>query len=93
MSKSREEVLKRIDTFLMVEFPQIEMHGGDYEVEEYDHEEGYALINLTDECGGCAISPMTIEALKKRMPKSIDEINRVDAKTEEDEADVTSGPF
>jgi Fe/S biogenesis protein NfuA len=87
------EVIRRIETFLKVEFPQIEMHGGSAEVVEYDHEEGYAKVKLDDACSGCGISPMTIQALKKRMPKSIDAINKVDAETGDPTPDVTSGPF
>lgn len=90
---SKEDAKRRIRTFLKMEFPQIEMHGGSAEVVEYDPDEKYAKVRLSDACSGCGISPMTIQALKKRMPKSLDVVDSVDAETGEDEADITSGPF
>jgi len=93
MSKSPDEVRRRVQTFMKAEFPQIEMHGGSTEIVDYEHSEGRIEILLSDACDGCGISPMTIQALKRRMPRSIDEIESVDAKTGEGEelGSITDG--
>lgn len=82
---------KQIDIFMQGEMPQIKMHGGDWRVVDFDN--GTVEILLEDACSGCGISPMTIQALKNRMPKQIDAVTDVIAQTEEVEEDITSGPF
>lgn len=83
------EIRDKVDLFMQQEMPQIQMHGGDWRVT--DVERGAISIELDDACSGCGISPMTIQAIKNRMPKKIDEVESVDATVASD--DPTSGPF
>ena len=76
--KSLEE---RIELFMMRNFPQIQMHGGDAGIDAIDEETGEVWISLTGACSGCGISPMTIQALKTRMVAEFDELTEVHAGT------------
>ncbi|MFQ3295415.1 MAG: Fe-S cluster biogenesis protein NfuA [Halobacteriales archaeon] len=75
------ELRDRVGNFLMRNFPQIQMHGGDAAIRELDAETGEVTIQLTGACSGCGISPMTIQAIKSRMTKEIPEITKVHADT------------
>lgn len=85
------ELYDKIRIFLQAEFPQIQMHGGSFDIQDIDKESGEVTIELGDACGGCGISPMTQQQIQKRMPQSIEEVNIVHV--EFDEEDVTAGPF
>jgi len=76
-----EELRERVGNFLMRNFPQIQMHGGDAAIRDLDPETGEVTVRLTGACSGCGISPMTIQAIKSRMTKEIPEINEVHADT------------
>lgn len=76
-----DELRDRISKFMQANFPQIKMHGGTAAIQNLDLEEGSVSIQLGGACSGCGISPMTIQALKDRLPKEIPEINTVHADT------------
>lgn len=79
---SPEESLEaRIERFVMRNFPQIQLHGGDAGIDAIDEETGEVWISLTGACSGCGISPMTIQALKRRMLAEFDELSEVHAGT------------
>ena len=78
---NEDKMIERITKFLNANFPQIKMHGGEHDIEHLDVENGEVHINLSGACSGCGISPMTIQALKKRLPKEIPEITTVKATT------------
>jgi len=83
-----------VRTFLKRNFPQIEMHGGDATVARCDPETGTASITLTGACSGCGISPMTVQAIKARLPDEIDAIDEVRVETgspEDEEGDHHGG--
>lgn len=93
--KSLEE---RIELFMMRNFPQIQMHGGDAGIDALDEETGEVWISLTGACSGCGISPMTIQALKSRMVMEFDELTAVHAGTgmwehEGDDDEFSDVPF
>jgi len=79
--KSEENLREEIGTFLQKNFPQIEMHGGSAAIQNLDRESGEVSIQLGGACSGCGISPMTIQAIKKRMVNEIAEIETVHANT------------
>lgn len=85
MSQSNQpensEIREDITRFLQANFPQIKMHGGEANITHIDLEDGEVTIQLGGACSGCGISPMTIQALKKRLPDKIPEINTVYADT------------
>ena len=68
---------ERVASFLMRNFPQIAMHGGDAAVEAIDEDTGEVWIHLGGACSGCGISPMTVQAITQRMPVAIPEIRTV----------------
>lgn len=80
---SEDQMKERVTKFLQKNFPQIQMHGGEADIEHLDLDDGEVHINLSGACSGCGISPMTIQALKKRLPKEIPELTTVKATTEE----------
>jgi Fe-S cluster biogenesis protein NfuA len=80
-AKSEEDLREEIGTFLRKNFPQIEMHGGSAAIQNLDRESGEVSIQLGGACSGCGISPMTIQAIKKRMVNEIAEIETVHANT------------
>lgn len=85
------ELVDKVDIFMQAEMPQIQMHGGDWDVDGFT--DGNISIELDGACGGCNISPMTVQALKNRMPDKIDRVETVSVEIVNDEEDVTDGPF
>jgi len=71
----------QVRTFLKRNFPQIEMHGGDATVHDCDPETGHVAVNLSGACSGCGISPMTVQAIKARLPDEIPAIDEVEVET------------
>lgn len=80
-AKSEDDLREEIGTFLQQNFPQIQMHGGSAAIQDLDRESGEVSIQLGGACSGCGISPMTIQAIKKRMVEEIPEIDEVHANT------------
>lgn len=78
---SEKDLTNRITNFLQRNFPQIQLHGGNAAIEYLDEDSGEVHIQLGGACSGCGISPMTIQAIKRRMVKEIPEINKVQANT------------
>lgn len=76
-----DEVREAVSLFLQRNFPQIQAHGGDSSITEVDLEEGRVSINLSGACSGCGVSPMTTQAIQRRLPNEIDEIDRVSVGT------------
>lgn len=74
-----DDLEERVSNFLMRNFPQIAMHGGSAAVRKIDRETGEVWISLGGACSGCGISPMTVQAIKSRMPMEIPEITEVHA--------------
>lgn len=86
---------QNVKSFLDANFPQIEFHGGAAEVTEANTETGHVSIRLTGACNGCGISPMTIEAIKRKLFKQMDVIESVTVNTGQPEGEVESfdAPF
>lgn len=88
-----EDLREEITMFMQANFPQIKMHGGTAVIQHLDVESGEVTIQLGGACSGCGISPMTIQALKTRMPKEVDEIDTVYANTGEEDNSGMSPSF
>jgi Fe/S biogenesis protein NfuA len=80
-AEAEDTLREEIGEFLQRNFPQIEMHGGPAAIEQIDRDTGEVTIQLGGACSGCGISPMTIQAIKKRMANEIEEIETVHANT------------
>ncbi len=78
---TENDLREEIGNFLQRNFPQIQMHGGSAAIQNLDRETGEVSIQLGGACSGCGISPMTIQAIKKRMVEEIAEIEEVHANT------------
>ena len=76
-----DDLEARIEQYLLRNFPQIQLHGGDAVVEAIDEETGAVWLRLTGACSGCGISPMTVQALKSRMVAEFEEVSVVHAET------------
>jgi Fe-S cluster biogenesis protein NfuA len=91
-TESEDTLREEIGNFLRRNFPQIEMHGGSAAIEHIDRDTGEVTIQLGGACSGCGISPMTIQAIKKRMVNEIPEIETVHANTGGESGAGHSGP-
>jgi Fe-S cluster biogenesis protein NfuA len=80
-AEGEDDLREEISNFLRRNFPQIQMHGGSAAIQDIDRETGEVSIQLGGACSGCGISPMTIQAIKSRMVKEIDEVEAVHANT------------
>lgn len=80
MTGNMEEKREQVDSFLMRNFPQIQMHGGASQVDEIK-EDGTVWISLGGACSGCGISPMTIRAIQNRLPQQVEWVTEVHVST------------
>ena len=88
MTKQNTELRESVSNFLRRNFPQIQMHGGSSAITAIDNETGYVEIQLGGACSGCGISPMTTEAIKRRLCNEIEGIETVTVKTGMNDMDV-----
>lgn len=86
---TKAEVAAEIDRFLSFQFPQIAGHGGKSTVKMVDLDAGVAEIVLGGACGGCGISPMTIEAIHERLPRDVPGITSVIVSTTDEDPEDT----
>jgi len=66
-----------VQSFLERNFPQISMHGGTAGVEGVDAETGEVWLALGGACSGCGISPMTVQAIRVRLPEAVPGVETV----------------
>ena len=78
---SERDIEDRVSNFLVRNLPQIAMHGGSAMIEGLDLETGEVWLRLGGACSGCGISPLTVEAIRSRLPREIPEIFTVHADT------------
>lgn len=80
--RSDEDAIReQVSLFLRRNFPQIKMHGGDSSILEVDLEERRVSIALSGACSGCGISPMTTQAIQRRLPTEVDGVDHVTVST------------
>lgn len=87
------DYVNKVEKFLKKNFPQIEMHGGNYEITKIDKETQTVTIYLSGACSGCGISPRTAEALQARLPQEVPEINHVIVKGLNSQTNTTPTHF
>jgi Fe-S cluster biogenesis protein NfuA len=75
--ESPDELERQIRTFLSSEIPQIQEHGGHFEIEDVDDETGDVTVVIGGSCSGCGIAPMTMKAIEQRLPGEIDAVSNV----------------
>jgi len=75
---SAETIEQQARSFVDSEVPQIEQHGGSFEIREVDAEAGTATVAIGGACSGCGIAPMTMKALRHQLPDSVDGLDDVE---------------
>ena len=82
---SAESLERRTRNYLSSNVPQIQDHGGNFQIEDVDEETGEVTVAIGGACSGCGIAPMTMRAIEKRLPAEVDEVTTVKVRR-------TSGP-
>ncbi len=75
---SAQSLERRTRNYLSNNVPQIQQHGGFFEVRDVDEDAGRVTVAIGGACSGCGIAPMTMNAIEQRLPGSIDEISEVE---------------
>jgi Fe-S cluster biogenesis protein NfuA len=75
---SVENLRQQTESYLTSNVPQIQQHGGSFEIEEIDTEEGSVTVSIGGACSGCGIAPMTMNAIEQRLPEHVDDIDDVE---------------
>ena len=73
-----QAVEQQARNYLTSNVPQIQQHGGNFEIREVDNDTGSATIAIGGACSGCGIAPMTMKAIERRLPEHVDDIETVD---------------
>ncbi len=92
MSNDTNTFEDKISLFLKRNFPQIQLHGGESTILKADEETGSVHINLSGACSGCGISPMTVEAIKRRMFQEIESVTEIEVTTGIDDINSLNQP-
>ncbi len=64
--------------YLSNNVPQIQQHGGDFEIRDVDEAAGTATVAIGGACSGCGIAPMTMKAIERQLPESVDGLEDVE---------------
>jgi Fe-S cluster biogenesis protein NfuA len=75
---SAQGLERRTRNYLSNNVPQIQQHGGSFEIRDVDEAAGRVTVAIGGACSGCGIAPMTMKAIERRLPESIDEISEVE---------------
>ncbi|WP_257629114.1 NifU family protein [Haloplanus salinarum] len=71
---SARSLERRTRNYLNNNVPQIQEHGGHFEIEDVDHESGAVTVAIGGACSGCGIAPMTMKAIKRRIADEISSV-------------------
>lgn len=82
---STEGLERRTRSYLSDNVPQIQDHGGNFEIRDVDEDAGRVTVAIGGACSGCGIAPMTMKAIEHQLPQDVGEISDV-------EVVRTSGP-
>jgi Fe-S cluster biogenesis protein NfuA len=74
---SAEEIESQTEHFLTSNVPQIQEHGGSFEIVEADAESGEVTVAIGGACSGCGIAPMTMKAIERNLPEFVDGLDDV----------------
>ena len=74
---SAQGIEQQTRNYLTSNVPQIQQHGGNFEVRDIDEEAWTATVAIGGACSGCGIAPMTMKAIEQRLPKNVDAIEDV----------------
>ncbi|MFA1612298.1 NifU family protein [Halobellus rubicundus] len=74
---SAEKLERQTRSYLSDNVPQIQEHGGHFEIEDVDEATGEVTVAIGGACSGCGIAPMTMKAIKQRLAEELDEVSEV----------------
>ncbi|POG56254.1 NifU family protein [Haloferax marisrubri] len=74
---SAQSLERRTRNYLSNNVPQIQEHGGHFEIEDVNDETGEVTIAIGGACSGCGIAPMTMKAIKQRIADEFDDVSEV----------------
>ena len=74
---SAQGLERRTRSYLSDNVPQIQEHGGHFEIEDVDEEAGEVTVAIGGACSGCGIAPMTIKTIERRFPEELDDVTEV----------------
>jgi Fe-S cluster biogenesis protein NfuA len=69
---------RRTRNYLSNNVPQIQQHGGSFEVRDVDEETGRVTVAIGGACSGCGIAPMTMKAIRRRLPEHVEDLSEVE---------------
>jgi Fe-S cluster biogenesis protein NfuA len=72
---SAQGLERRTRNYLSNNVPQIQEHGGYFQIEDVDEDSGEVTVSIGGACSGCGIAPMTIKAIEQRLPADVDDIS------------------
>ncbi|MGM0397511.1 MAG: NifU family protein [Halobacteriota archaeon] len=78
MSDDATELRERIESWLSVQMPIIQMHGGESAVKSVDPESGRVAVELGGTCAHCGISPRTAERVRENLAEEFDDVTEVE---------------
>ncbi|ELZ82635.1 thioredoxin-like protein [Haloferax elongans ATCC BAA-1513] len=74
---SAEGLERQTRSYLSNNIPQIQEHGGFFEIQDVDEKAGEVTVAIGGACSGCGIAPMTMKAIRHRLPEELDGISKV----------------
>ncbi|SEL54118.1 NifU family protein [Haloferax larsenii] len=74
---SAEGLERQTRSYLSNNIPQIQQHGGFFEIQDVDEDAGEVTVAIGGACSGCGIAPMTMKAIRHRLPEELDDISKV----------------
>ena len=75
---STESLERQARSYLNDNVPQIQQHGGNFEIRDVDETAETATVAIGGACSGCGIAPMTMKAIERRLPESVDGLEAVE---------------
>ena len=80
MSRTKEQIIEEINSIVEKNIqPSVEMHGGVVKLQDFDMENGVALMLMSGACSGCASSSVTLKLGVENMLKHyVPEVNAVE---------------
>ncbi|MBX0286897.1 NifU family protein [Haloarcula salinisoli] len=75
---STESLARQTRNYISNNVPQIQQHGGSFEVRDVDEAAGTATVAIGGACSGCGIAPMTMKLIRQRLPESVDGLENVE---------------
>ncbi len=72
-----EELRDRIESWLSIQMPRIQAHGGTSAVRDVDADRGEVVVELGGACSGCGISQTTEQTLDEELTRQFEAVTTV----------------